>query len=90
MPEIENWICKVATEINLNLEIEHSLPNTPNELGKITKTETSNYDVKFINLFKSMLNKSKQINFAPVLKLQSWLCKLAHDKLDVNINELIQ
>jgi len=82
-PAVERWITLVCEESIINLK-NFGLPDTLDEMKKITKAQTSIYDDRFVKLFKAM----KECENVSVKKLQNWLNILVKDNYNVDINEL--
>lgn len=83
-PVIEQWIINVCETSQISL-IQFSLPNEIKSLKKESKSRESKKDIRFINLFRELLNKQCD----EVMKLKSWLEYLKNKKYNVDINELI-
>lgn len=83
-PAMEFWILKVCEQENLDIT-EFDLPKDLKEVKKITKSQTSSTDKRFLNLF----TKLKISNNKSVLKLKSWIQMLKEKNYQTDINELI-
>lgn len=88
-PVSETWICNVCKEVKIDLTgSDYKLPNNPIELGYKTKKVSSKYDPTFRLLFKTIVKKSEESNFEPVVKLKGWLRLLVDDNYKVDLSEL--
>ncbi|HEX5151527.1 MAG TPA: hypothetical protein VFW07_08755 [Parafilimonas sp.] len=83
-PAIETWMLKVCADEQIDIVNDFGLSNDLKELKRITKSQTTTKDKRFIELFlrfKRSENKS-------VLKLIRWIELLKNKNYNVDINEL--
>ena len=71
-PAMEVWILRVCEQEKIDMKTEFQLPQNLKELKRITKSQTSVNDKRFIGLFL----KFKRSNNQSVLKLKSWITLL--------------
>jgi len=82
-PAIEKWILQVCHESLIDLN-DFGLPADLEGIKKITKSQRSSYDDRFVQLFNVM----RQSEHLSIRKLQNWLNILVKDNYNVDINEL--
>ena len=83
-PAIEVWILKVCEGEQINMS-EFGLPNDLRSLKRITKSQSTINDERFINLFlRFKMSKNES-----VLKMMNWIKLLKDKKYQTDINELI-
>jgi hypothetical protein len=71
VPEIEQWIMRVAKELDVKLSDFGINAVSIDELTIITKKTDSKNDERFKRLFKEFVRKSEEKNYQPVLKLKN-------------------
>ena len=82
-PAIEALIIQVCKDEGINLK-DYTIPDQIDELKKITKSQNSEHDERFIRLFQ----KFKQTQNQKLIKLKSWIEFLKEKNYHVDINEL--
>lgn len=82
-PAIENWIIQICKESNI-VFADFRLPDSLDEIKKITKAQSSMFDERFIKLFKAM----RQSGHIAIKTLEKWLKLLFEKNYKVDINEL--
>lgn len=82
-PAIENWIIQICRESKIDLK-NFGLTDSLNELKRITKSQSTMFDERFIKLFKAM----RQSENVGVKRLELWLKILFEKNYQVDINEL--
>src|SRR5258705_8299393 len=87
-PESENWICNVATDLDINMESEYGLPNGARDLAKLSKNINVAKDERFVPLFKEIRKRSYERGYDPVIKLIYWLETLRDNNYNVDLNDL--
>ena len=90
VPEIETWICKVVSELKIDLkDFQFSISaTTPKELALITKKVDKKSDPKFKALFKEVLKQSFEKNFLPVVKLKKAIVLILEKNHQLDLNDL--
>lgn len=83
-PAIEGWILKVCEQEKIDLEAEFQLPKNLRDLKRITKSQTTVNDKRFIDLFIKFKRSGNQ----SVLKLKSWITLLKEENYNVDLNDL--
>lgn len=83
-PAMEEWILRVCEQEKIDMNTEFQLPQNLKELKRITKSQTSINDKRFIDLFL----KFKKSNNQSILKLKGWLMLLKEKNYEVDLNEL--
>ena len=83
-PAIEKFIIKICDEERINLE-EYGIPNEMEELKKITKSQDSEHDQRFIRLFQRFRKSDNR----KLEKYRRWIEILVDKNYQVDINELI-
>jgi hypothetical protein len=84
-PEIERLILKVCMDEGIDLaNADYSLPDDIIALSKITKSQNSEHDTRFLRLFQ----KFKQTENRKLKKLSGWLRLLIKKNYQADINEL--
>lgn len=83
-PAMEVWILRVCEQEKIDMKTEFQLPQNLKELKRVTKSQTSVNDKRFIDLFQ----KFKRSNNQSVLKLKSWITLLKDKNYNVDLNEL--
>ncbi len=82
-PVIEDWVMNICKESGLALA-QFELPNELEALMKISKSQSSMFDVRFLKLFKAIKNSGHPV----VQKLEVYLKILKEKNYQVDINEL--
>ena len=83
-PAMEVWILKVCDQEKIDMKTEFQLPQNLKELKRVTKSQTTLNDKRFIDLFL----KFKRSNNKSVLKLESWITLLKEENYNVDLNDL--
>jgi hypothetical protein len=83
-PVIENWIMNICEESGLILS-QFELPDRLEPLLKISKSQSSMFDIRFMKLFKAIKNSGNPV----VQKLEAYLKILKEENYQVDIKELI-
>ncbi|CAN5271760.1 hypothetical protein BH20BAC1_BH20BAC1_26730 [soil metagenome] len=83
-PAIEIWILKVCEQEEIDIAAL-GLPNDLRGLRRITKSQTSSKDKRFIDLFLRFNSSSNRA----VVKLKSWIKLLKEKNYKVDLNDLI-
>jgi hypothetical protein len=82
---VEKWILKNCTAHSIDIWADYQLPAELEELVRITKSTASRSDVRFVRLFKGMLEKECKA----VMDLKNWIEYLKEKNYQADINELI-
>lgn len=88
VPAIEEWIIKVCEELGINLSETVLSVSTLEDLKKLTKSTSSKYDDRFVNLFKTIVKQAEEQDYLPVLKLKRVIEYLLNKLYKVEINEI--
>jgi hypothetical protein len=83
-PAMEVWILKICEQDKIDIT-KFDLPKDLKLLRKITKSQTSSMDKRFINLFLKFKVSDNRV----VLKLMRWIKILKEKNYQTDINELI-
>lgn len=83
-PAMEGWILKICEQEKIDIT-EFHLPKDLKSLKRITKSQTSSTDKRFVDLFL----KFKTSKNNSVLKLTNWLKIFLQKNYQTDINELI-
>ncbi|MDQ6762488.1 MAG: hypothetical protein M3015_07660 [Bacteroidota bacterium] len=83
-PAVETWILKICEKEKINIT-EFDLPDNLKDLKRVTKSQTTIKDKRFIDLFLRL----KKSDNKSVLKFKKWLKLLKEKNYSVDINELI-
>jgi hypothetical protein len=59
-PAIEKWILNICDKEKINLN-EHNLPDKLYDLTKITKSQNSSHDERFLSLFTKLKNSNSAV-----------------------------
>ena len=82
-PAIEMFILNNAAEAGLTLAA-YNLPDTLNELRKISKSVTSKHDTRFKSLFTAMVKKGPE----EIIILISWISYLVQNNYKADLGKL--
>ena len=88
VPEIEEWMIRIAEELSIEFIDFGINATTLKELKTITKSTASKNDERFIRLFREFVRKSEELNYGPILKLRRIIQYILERQYNVNINEL--
>ncbi len=84
-PVIEQWILNICKKAKIDLnDDKFKLPNTLKPLMRVTKSQQSKTDIRFISLFKRMLKEQCE----PIMQLKNWIEELKKENNNFDINEL--
>ena len=89
VPEIEDWMVKVAEKLDVEFHDFGIRATTINELKTITKSIASKNDERFIRLFREFIRKAGELDFEPILKLRRVIQYILEKQYNVNLNELM-
>ena len=89
VPAVEEWIMKVATDLEIDLSQMDLKVSTLEELKKLSKQIESKNDERFKSLFRTFVKKSEENNYVPVLKLRDTILYLLDKTYQADIKELI-
>jgi hypothetical protein len=81
IPAVEKWIIHNADEVNISL-VDFNLPHDYSLLRKYSKVVTSNRDIKFKNLFKSLQKQEA----TGVMLLSKWINYLKTHPYDADLD----
>jgi hypothetical protein len=84
-PAIESFLLLSAKEVGLDL-VDFHLPNTLNELKKITKKQNSKRDPNLSRFFKELKNR----NSVQITLLSNWISYLKENNYNSRIEEIIE
>lgn len=87
-PAIEEWILQTANSVGIDLQ-GIGLPNTVDELKKITKTSKSENDDPYSRQLKKLFTDIIQKDAVNAKVLQLWVSYIRDKNYAVQINELI-
>lgn len=82
-PAIEKFILAAVEDCNLSLD-DYDLPQDFNDLKKTSKSVSTKFDKRFIQLFKDLLSGGNQ----EFIALSSWITYLKDKNYNINIEEL--
>jgi len=89
IPAAEEWIMKVAADLEIDLFKTDLKVSSLDELKKLSKQIESKNDERFKSVFRTFVKKSEAIDYAPLLKLRNMILYLLKKTYRADIKELI-
>lgn len=89
VPAVEEWMMKVAVDLEIDLSKTDLKVSTLEELKRLSKQIQSKNDERFKSLFRTFVRKSEAMNYVPVLKLRKTILYLLEKTYQADIKELI-
>ncbi|MBO9681991.1 MAG: hypothetical protein J7502_04885 [Flavisolibacter sp.] len=89
VPAVEEWIMKVANDLEIDLSQTDLKVSSLEELKKLSKKIESKNDERFKSLFRTFVKKSEEKNYVPVVKLRNTILYLLDKTYQADIKELI-
>lgn len=89
VPAVEEWMMKVADDLEIDLSQTDLKVSSLEELKKFSKQIQSKNDERFKSLFRTFVKKSEEKDYAPVLKLRNTILYLLDKTYQADIKGLI-